>query len=128
MCLSFLRISSLNALRRKSRRGVGPLPAKQLGVLATPTSYTLQEFPVPSPGEKEVLIKNVAVASNPKDYKLPADDNYAFIEGNDVAGFIVAVGEGVSEYKEGDRVAAFAKMRMKDNKVRGQHEFHPNHD
>lgn len=125
MCLSFLRISSLNA-RRKSRRAMSSLFTKQLGILATPASFTIQEFPVPSPGAKEVLIKNVAVASNPKDHKLPADNDYAFIEGNDVAGFIAAVGEGVSEYKPGDRVAAFTKMRMKDNKVCARHYFRLN--
>ena len=93
-------------------------PSKQLGVLASRTSYILQEFPVPEPGPGEVLIKNVAVASNPKDYKLPKDvPDYAFIEGNDVGGYIVKVGEGVTEYKGGERVAAFTIMRTKDNKV-----------
>ena len=41
----------------------------------------------------------------------------AYIEGNDVAGTIVAVGEGVSEYEIGARVAAFTKVGTKDNKV-----------
>ena len=40
-----------------------------------------------------------------------------FVEGNDVAGTIVAVGEGVSEYKVGARVAALSKMGAKDNKA-----------
>ena len=121
MCFSFFRVSSLKALRRKSRHSQRALPTKQLGILASRASYTLQEFPVPSPAEKEVLIQNVAVASNPKDYKLPDDDEYAFIEGNDTAGYITAVGEGVTEFKPGDRVAAFTKMRTKDNKVRCLH-------
>ncbi|KAH8110058.1 chaperonin 10-like protein [Phellopilus nigrolimitatus] len=96
-----------------------PPPSTQLGVLTTRTSNTLQTFPVPAPGPGEVLIRNVAVAANPKDYKLPgAETDYAFIEGNDVAGIVVQVGEGVTEYKGGERVAAFTKMRMKDNKVR----------
>ena len=95
------------------------LPTTQLGVLVTATSATVQTFPVPHPGPGEVLIKNVAVASNPKDYKVPSRiPGYAFIDGNDVAGTIVEVGEGVTEYKGGEKVAAFTKMATKENKVR----------
>jgi len=32
------------------------------------------------------------------------------IEGNDVAGHVEAVGEGVTKFKKGDKVAAFSKM------------------
>ncbi|KAL5481119.1 hypothetical protein ACEPAI_10060 [Sanghuangporus weigelae] len=93
------------------------IPSEQLGVLSTKTSETLQTFPVPSPGPGEVLIKNVAVASNPKDWKAPLfTPNYSAIEGNDVAGIIVKVGEGVTEYKGGERVAAFSIMRSGNNK------------
>ena len=95
------------------------LPATQIGVLSTAETTTVQSFPVPQPGPGEVLVANVAVASNPKDYKVPKrTPNYAAIEGNDVAGYIVAVGEGVEEYKGGERVAAFSKMATKDNKVK----------
>lgn len=31
-------------------------------------------------------------------------------QGDDIAGFVVEVGEGVSEFKPGDRVAAFHEM------------------
>ncbi|KAI5121777.1 hypothetical protein M0805_009588 [Coniferiporia weirii] len=100
-------------------------PATQLGVLTTsPTSYTLQTFPIPTPGPGEVLIRNVAVAANPKDYKLPPDaEDYAFIEGNDVAGYVVESGEQALEYEAGERVAAFTKMRMKDNKYGGYAQY-----
>ena len=77
-------------------------------------------MPVGKPGAGEVLIENVAVASNPKDVKLPKilyKEGEAYVEGNDVAGTIVAVGEGVSEYELGARVAAFTKVGTKDNKV-----------
>ncbi|KAL5522799.1 hypothetical protein ACEPAG_8817 [Sanghuangporus baumii] len=87
------------------------IPSEQLGVLSTKSSEILQTFPVPSPGPNEVLIQNVAVASNPKDWKMPIFiPNYSAIEGNDVAGIIVKVGEGVTEYKGGERVAAFTIM------------------
>lgn len=94
------------------------LPSTQLGVLTTKDDSKLQTFPVPSPGPGEVLIRNVAVASNPKDWKVPRRyDVYAFIEGNDIAGYVVKVGEGVSEFKGGEKVAALTKMNTKDNKV-----------
>ncbi|TDL25380.1 GroES-like protein [Rickenella mellea] len=96
----------------------------QFGLLSTKNSVELQSFPIPVPGPKEVLIKNVAVASNPKDWKYPiwiAD--YAAIEGNDVAGYIESVGEGVTEFKKGDRVAAFSKMATQENKYGAYQEY-----
>lgn len=44
------------------------------------------------------------VASNPKDWKIPYYMKEG-IEGNDVAGYIEEVGEGVSEFKKGDKVS-----------------------
>ncbi|OCB89336.1 GroES-like protein [Sanghuangporus baumii] len=77
------------------------IPSEQLGVLSTKASETLQTFPVPSPGPGEVLIQNIAVASNPKDWKMPIFiPNYTAIEGNDVAGIIVKVGEGYGAYAQ----------------------------
>lgn len=91
----------------------------QIGVLSTKSTRTLQKFPIPEPGPGEVLIKNVAVASNPKDYKFPTRfDAYSSIEGNDVAGTIAAVGEGVTKFKVGDKVASFSKAGTRENKVR----------
>ncbi|KAL5498917.1 hypothetical protein ACEPAH_1435 [Sanghuangporus vaninii] len=93
------------------------IPSEQIGVLSAKTSETLQTFPVPSPGPGEVLIQNIAVASNPKDWKVHIFiENYSAIEGNDVAGIIVKVGEGVTEYKGGERVAAFSIMYSRNNK------------
>jgi NADPH:quinone reductase-like Zn-dependent oxidoreductase len=94
------------------------LPKEQLGVLTTPTSNALQNFPVPEPGPNEVLVRNIAVASNPKDWKVPQRfGDYSSIEGNDIAGYVAKVGEGVTEYKGGERVAAFTKMATLDPKV-----------
>ncbi len=53
----------------------------------------------------EVLIKNVAVASNPKDWKLAYYGLFEGIEGNDVAGHIEAVGANVKHLSKGDRVS-----------------------
>ena len=96
------------------------IPETQLAVLLGPNVRELATIPVGKPGSSEVLIENVAVAANPKDWKV-AEMIYApgekFVEGNDVAVTIVAVGEGVSEYKVGARVAALSKMGAKDNKA-----------
>ncbi|SPC65123.1 related to toxD gene [Ustilago sp. UG-2017b] len=62
----------------------------------------------------EVLIKNVAVASNPKNWKLASYGMYEGIEGNDVAGHIEAVGSDVKDLKKGDRVVAFTRMASGD--------------
>ena len=76
------------------------------------------------PAANEVLIKNVVVASNPKDWKVPlwipersvrgsavgteprADikGQIQAVEGNDVTGYIESVGEGVTGFKKGDKV------------------------
>jgi NADPH:quinone reductase-like Zn-dependent oxidoreductase len=55
----------------------------------------------------EVLIKNVAVASNPKDWKLALYGLYEGIEGNDVAGHIAAVGANVRHLSKDDRVGTY---------------------
>ena len=98
------------------------LPSTQIGVLSSKESISLKtDLLVYIPGPGEVLIQNVAVASNPKDWKvplfLPGYVNGAAVEGNDLAGFIVKVGEGMTEYKGGERVAANTKASTLDNKV-----------
>ena len=65
----------------------------------------VRELPVPRPGDDEVLVKNVAVASNPKDWKVPLwMPDWQGVEGNDIAGTIEAVGQDVTEFKKGDKV------------------------
>ncbi|KAI0752214.1 chaperonin 10-like protein [Irpex lacteus] len=72
-------------------------------------------YSIPLPGPNEVLIQNVAVASNPKDWKAAHYfKDYSGVEGSDVAGYVVKVGEGVTEYQGGERVAALLKMATRD--------------
>ncbi|KAI9000500.1 GroES-like protein [Trametes punicea] len=72
--------------------------------------YTVGEAPVPRPGPKEVLVKVMAAALNPIDWKIAIPPfsalikEYPFITGTDGAGIVVEVGEGVTGVKEGDRI------------------------
>jgi NADPH:quinone reductase-like Zn-dependent oxidoreductase len=77
-----------------------------------PNLTEIRDLPIPQPGDDEILIKNVAVASNPKDWKVPLwMPDWSAVEGNDVAGYVEAVGKNVQEFKKGDKVAAFSVMR-----------------
>ena len=94
------------------------VPDNQLAIITSKFGSKVVNLPVPVPGPNEVLIKNVAVASNPKDWKAPQFlPDYEAVEGNDVAGYIVRVGEGAKEYKGGERVAAFSKMATREHKA-----------
>ncbi|GJN89643.1 hypothetical protein Rhopal_002630-T1 [Rhodotorula paludigena] len=84
-------------------------------VLVSKEGRELIDRPIPTPGPGEVLIKNVAVSSNPKDWKIPLYmAPYTAVEGNDVAGYVEAVGDGVTKFKKGDKVAAFTIMKTDD--------------
>lgn len=73
----------------------------------------IQDIPVPSPEQNQVLIRVAVAGTNPKDWKLPilARAYSGTNTGDDVAGYIEAVGSDVTEFKVGDRVAAFHEMR-----------------
>lgn len=76
---------------------------------------TLSQLPSAADlGADEVLIKNVAVASNPKDWKMAKWGIFEGIEGNDVAGHIAGVGSSVKSLTTGDRVIAFTRMATDD--------------
>ncbi|KAF3399907.1 Zinc-binding alcohol dehydrogenase domain-containing protein cipB [Penicillium rolfsii] len=66
--------------------------------------------PIPQPGEGHIVIKNVAVAINPLDWKIQDHGlyltKYPFILGQDVAGVVDAVGPGVTRFQKGQRVIA----------------------
>lgn len=68
----------------------------------------------PVVGDGEILVDCAAIGVNPIDWKLreglfPLPRPY--IPGQDVAGTVVAVGTGVSEFAVGDRVMAMTSMR-----------------
>lgn len=83
---------------------------KALLLHAPSTKYTVGDAPVPRPGLKDVLVKVVAAALNPTDWKMAVPPDSAFIRefplipGMDGAGIVVEVGAEVTERKEGDKM------------------------
>ena len=65
---------------------------------------------IPKPAEDQIVIKVVVSGSNPKDWKYPEWNHDEVNQGDDIAGIVHAVGPNITEYKVGDRVAAFHQM------------------
>ncbi|KAK3111679.1 hypothetical protein LTR53_012829 [Teratosphaeriaceae sp. CCFEE 6253] len=72
----------------------------------------IRDVPIPEPEAGKVVIKVVFSGSNPKDWKGAEwfEHMGPLNQGDDIAGTIHAVGAGVTEFREGDRVAAFHEM------------------
>jgi NADPH:quinone reductase-like Zn-dependent oxidoreductase len=68
------------------------------------------DSPVPEPNADQVLIRVVVSGSNPKDWKVPEWMGTETNQGDDIAGVVEKVGASVTEFKPGDRVAAFHEM------------------
>lgn len=84
-------------------------------VLTGPGTWEIQTVPVPVPGPEEVLcmIGGVAICGSDPEVIHGGlagiwPPSYPFIAGHEWAGRVVAVGEGVTEFKPGDRVAGEA--------------------
>ncbi|MBS9476424.1 quinone oxidoreductase family protein [Ancylobacter radicis] len=75
-----------------------------------PEVLRYEEITLGSPGPGEVRLRHTAIGLNFIDTYFrsglyPAPQGMPFIPGNEAAGVIVEVGEGVTEFKVGDRVA-----------------------
>lgn len=73
------------------------------------TQFTLGENEIPEPGPGEVLVKLEASAINPIDWKIQKEgffliDEYPAIIGENGAGVVTKVGDGVTNLVTGDRV------------------------
>ena len=82
-----------------------------------PGELKWEEFPDPTVGAGEVLVKTAAASINPVDYKMRSGEakerfpvEFPGVLGRDVSGTVAAVGEGVTTFAEGDRVFALAKQ------------------
>jgi NADPH2:quinone reductase len=79
-----------------------------------PDVLQLEDVTLPAPGPGQLLIRNRAIGLNFIDtyfrtglYPAP---QMPFTPGNESAGDVLAVGEGVSEFKPGDRIACVAGL------------------
>ncbi|KAJ6458671.1 chaperonin 10-like protein [Mycena vitilis] len=70
--------------------------------------FTLGSTVILSPAQSEVLIKVMSVGLNPGNWKQREFDmlvdEYPAVLGNDIAGVVEEIGEGVADFKKGDRV------------------------
>ena len=76
-----------------------------------PDTLELRELPTPEPGPNEVLVEVAAAGVNFPDTLIIRDlyqykPDRPFAPGAEIAGVVAAVGDGVSAFKPGDRVAA----------------------
>ncbi|KAJ7293848.1 chaperonin 10-like protein [Mycena rebaudengoi] len=89
--------------------------AQQQQALIVPApraDFVLGSREVPTPKNGEVLVKIMSAALNPINYKSRENDvliaEYPAVLGNDIAGVVEQVGEGVQGFRKGDRVFALA--------------------
>ncbi|HYK74111.1 MAG TPA: zinc-binding dehydrogenase [Pseudoneobacillus sp.] len=77
----------------------------------------IEEVDMPKPGNGELLVEVHAVGINPVDYKTATGGNpnwsYPHILGLDVAGVVADIGEGVTDWKKGDRVVYHGDLTKK---------------
>ncbi|KAL5361696.1 chaperonin 10-like protein [Aspergillus floccosus] len=79
-------------------------------IIAPGPVVTITDTPIPVPEPDQLLIQVVVSGTNPKDWKVPQWTNTPLNQGDDIAGIVTSVGTNVTEFKPGDRVAAFHQM------------------
>lgn len=71
---------------------------------------SIEEKPVPAISDDEILVKVIATAQNPTDYKyIDLFGNPGTITGVDWAGIVVKLGKDVADFALGERVAGFTQ-------------------
>ncbi|CAF9912950.1 MAG: hypothetical protein ALECFALPRED_008442 [Alectoria fallacina] len=79
------------------------------------TTVTIHDVPIPQiTHPSQILVKVVVSGTNPKDWKMPASMlktiSHCPNSGDDVAGFVHAIGTNVTDFHIGDRVAALHEL------------------
>ena len=93
---------------------MAPQTQKALVVASEGAPWVLHtDWPVPKPGPKDVLVKLVAAALNPADWKIQMHGaapyaSYPFLGGLDGAGIVEEVGEEVTGTVKGDKMCVFS--------------------
>lgn len=95
---------------------------------ATKAPLEIREVPYPAPKEKEIVVRNRAIAINPVDWfqqemgpeKIPFL-KYPAILGYDIAGEVEALGSGVTKFKVGDRVTGLQKQGFQEHVLLLEH-------
>ncbi|KAG1823602.1 GroES-like protein [Suillus subaureus] len=78
-------------------------------------NFELSSRSIPSPGAGQLLVKIQSAALNPVDWKIKDTGilglvtHYPAVLGSDIAGIVEEVGEGVENFRKGDRVLAHGK-------------------
>lgn len=95
---------------------------------ATKAPLEIKEVPYPTPQEKQIVVRNRAIAINPVDWfqqemgpeKIPFL-KYPAILGYDIAGEVEALGSGVTKFKVGDRVTGLVKQGFQEHVLLSEH-------
>jgi NADPH:quinone reductase-like Zn-dependent oxidoreductase len=87
-----------------------------------PEVLLMEDIPMPVPKPGEVLIRVAYASVNPADWKCREgwlaqffDYKFPFVVGFDAAGLIAGLGDGVTEYKIGDRVVTSSNQGLGEN-------------
>ena len=101
---------TLSACRSLAPSAMIPTVQKALVIPAERGPWELRtDFPVPSPGPQEILVKLMASALNPIDwgvqtYGVDFIKDYPHVGGADGSGVVEAVGDEVTGFTKGDRM------------------------
>lgn len=83
-----------------------------------PEQLVVADLPIPTPGPGQIQVRIAAASINPADVRLPRGDfrevmplEFPHVPGNDFAGTVTEVGEGVTAFRLGDEVFGQALPR-----------------
>ena len=90
---------------------MAPTTQKALGIAAEGEYWKVfEDWPVPTPGPNDILVKVMSAALNPADWKIQTyglsamGGEYPYIGGLDGAGVVEQVGSQVKKFTKGDKV------------------------